>query len=160
MACRPVATSTTRHTTMRKNNHKGSKAWRTRRERHLGGRVQQVARTRYTRCFLFLYFFSNYIIAYNYHSQPPENEPLCSFSGGMTSHWQLQPPKTSICGEVDPSLTTTTPPPTPKTSTTARFWGLDLPLASTTTHTSQKRARPLVFGRWAFLLPAPPLTLS
>jgi len=61
-------------------------------------------------------------------------------------------------GQVDPSMTTTpTTTQTPlKPSRCARFWGLDLPLANTTTHTSGKRAQPLVFEGWAFLWPAPP----
>jgi hypothetical protein len=46
-----------------------------------------------------------------------------------------------------------------KTSLTARFRVLDLHLATTTTtHNPRKRARPLVFGGWAFLWPPPPPT--
>ncbi len=141
---RHINTSATRHKTTQKNNHKQSKAWQTQWERHQGGRVQQAAHTWYACCFLFFYFFSNYILAYHYHSQPPKNEPSCLFLGGMTSHWQPQPPKTRF--------STHTPP---KTSCCARFRGLDHPLASTTTHTSWKQARLLIFRGWAFLLPAP-----
>ncbi len=73
-----------------------------------GQRVQRAARTRYA-----CYFFISYpilIILLAYHHNPrkqavalifrritspwqpppsttPENEPLCSFSGGMTSRW-------------------------------------------------------------------------
>ena len=50
--------------------------------RDQGCRVQQAARTRYACCFFFLYFFSKYILAYHYQSQPPENECDGSFSGG------------------------------------------------------------------------------
>ncbi len=70
----PATSPCQQHATRRRE--KRLKARRTRQERHQGGRVQQAARTRYARCFLFLYFFSSLPLPLT----TPQKRGLRSFS--------------------------------------------------------------------------------
>jgi hypothetical protein len=112
-------------------------------------------------------------------STTPKTSTTARFWGGWTFLWP-PPPPTPLENEHDRSFSRVGPsscqhhpenesvvrPPSgqhhhphlSKTSTTAHFRGLGLPLATITTHTSWKQAVTLVFGGWPFLCLTPPHT--